>query len=182
MMNHPELQYTPVMAEIVRFTIAVDSDVAEVYQRMADMAGQSRARCIGDWLASTMEGAQFVMQKTLESKGLPGRVLAEMKAFTESMGPSEIGVASAGADRIPRERNRAAPAAAPSSHTGLNSPAKTLMTAGKESDSPVVGVPGKPYSALHPITRERVLLQAGEYFGPDGTVRVMKDLGKGKRK
>lgn len=47
----------------IRLTISVDQQVHDVFARMSAASGLSLSRVMGDWLADTSEGAQFVAGK-----------------------------------------------------------------------------------------------------------------------
>ena len=131
------LLYPPAMAHTdptrIRTTISVDRDVHEIFVKMAEAAGMSVSRCMGEWLGDTAEGAQFVAQKMVEARQSPMLVMREMQAYsvgiTEEVdktvaamrkGLREAPTRSAGASSSP-----SAAASAPSSHTGLKSPPKS---------------------------------------------------------
>jgi len=115
----------------IRTTISVDREVHETFVKMAEAAGMSVSRCMGEWLADTAEGAQFVAQKMVEARQSPMLVMREMQAY--SLGITEE------VDRTVSEmrkglkgaatRSAVAPSSpgassAPSSLTGLKSPPK----------------------------------------------------------
>jgi hypothetical protein len=116
----------------IRTTISVDRDVHDIFVKMAEAAGMSVSRCMGEWLADTAEGAQFVAQKVVEARQSPMLVMREMQAY--SVGLTEevdktIHKMRQEQRRVPPRSGgpASAPAAAvaPSSHTGLKSPRKT---------------------------------------------------------
>ena len=111
-------------AERIRLTISVTPEVHEVFTRMADSAGVSLGRCMGDWLADTIEGAQFVAAKMAEARQAPKTVMREMQAaakglHVEALATTEhmraVGWRSG-------SRGAAAPPLPPSSNTGGKSP------------------------------------------------------------
>lgn len=65
---------------IVRFTIAVDSETRDMYKRMADAAGVSLGKCIGDWLTDTVESAEFVTLQMERARMAPKIVMRELVA------------------------------------------------------------------------------------------------------
>ena len=95
--------------ERIRTTVSIPADVYDVFVNMAKTQRVSVGRCIGDWLADTQEGAQFVTHKmaqmrsapTESMKGLHDTIIAEMSQFPGS-----------------------APALPPASNTGGKSPSK----------------------------------------------------------
>lgn len=70
------------MTERIRTTISLDEKTYEAFKTMAAVANMSVSKCMGEWLADTVEGAQFVTQKMLEAKAAPMKVLKEMKDMT----------------------------------------------------------------------------------------------------
>lgn len=73
------------MAERIRTTISLDPAVHEIFVRMAESAGQSVSRCMGDWLADTADGAQFVAMKMAEARKAPKTVMREMQAMVHGL-------------------------------------------------------------------------------------------------
>jgi hypothetical protein len=71
--------------ERVRLTVSVPAETLEIFRTMADAAGLSVGRCIGDWLADTADGAQFVAHKMLEAKRAPKTVMREMQAMATGL-------------------------------------------------------------------------------------------------
>lgn len=112
------------MSERIRTTISVDPEVYEVFKRMADAAGMSVSRTMGDWLADTAEGAQFVALKMAEARSAPMTVMRELHAM--SGGTADM--IQAEMDRI---RKASLASHAPSSNTGRNSPKKRVARGGK---------------------------------------------------
>lgn len=138
------------MTERIRLTITVTPEVHETFSRMAEAAGLSLGRCMGDWLADTLDGAQFVAQKMVEAKKMPRTVMREFQAMaaglhdviTEDMERMRDGATVSAARRggahpldgkaseataalIARSRRQAPP----SSNTGGKSPGKTRKPA-----------------------------------------------------
>jgi hypothetical protein len=115
-------------AERIRTTISVDPEVLQVFRTMADAAGLSLSRCMGDWLGDTVDGAQFVAQKMQEARRAPVTVMREMQAFAHGL-QSEMETtldvvrakAKAGGGGMPQAPTAARSPKAPSSNTGLNS-------------------------------------------------------------
>ncbi len=69
------------MSERIRTTISLDPEVHAIFVTMAEAAGTSVSRCMGDWLADTAEGAQFVSMKMQEARRAPKTVMREMQAM-----------------------------------------------------------------------------------------------------
>ncbi len=94
------------MAERVRATVSVDDEVLKVYRTMAMAAGISLSRCLGEWLADTLDGAQFVAKKMQEAKRAPMTVMREMRSMASGL----HGVIDSDLESL-RRRDRPAPVA-----------------------------------------------------------------------
>lgn len=126
--------------ERIRTTISVDKEVHQIFVQMAEAGGMSVSRCMGEWLADTAEGAQFVAMKMQQAKQSPKLVMRELQAAAngavEEMGnmiaefnTTQLRKAAQpshpqrdlreDAKAVPPSRSRSK---APSSNTGLNSP------------------------------------------------------------
>lgn len=73
------------MADRIRLTITVTPEVHEVFSRMSEASGLSLGRCMGDWLADTAEGAQFVLAKMEQARSAPKMALRELHAMTHGL-------------------------------------------------------------------------------------------------
>ena len=124
-------------ADRIRTTISLDPAVHAIFVTMAEASGTSVSRCMGDWLADTAEGAQFVAQKMQEARRAPKTVMREMQAMSGGLVAEideqvqAIRQKSLAAPRPPqaelrRTGGRQAPAAVkpPCSPTGVKSPIK----------------------------------------------------------
>ena len=71
----------------IRLTITVTPEVHAAFSRMAEASSMSLGRCMGEWLADTVEGVEFVTAGTERS--------AQFRVFAEqvSMVTPEEGVA-----------------------------------------------------------------------------------------
>jgi len=118
----------------VRTTISLDSEVYEIFKRMAEISDVSISRCMGNWLAETADGAQYVTQKMVEVRKAPMNAMREFHLFADT---SEATVKSVverakqkGSTGLRPTAQRGPQAgrdhSAPSSNTGLNTPAKTI--------------------------------------------------------
>lgn len=114
--------------ERIRTTISIDPEVFEVFKTMAEAGGTSVSRCMGDWLADTVDGAQFVAQKMQEARKAPMNVMREFQAMsvgfseevnalTESFRADRVAVGTRSAPA-----GRARPGKPPSSNTGVKVP------------------------------------------------------------
>ena len=72
-------------ADRVRTTISLDPEVHEIFKRMAEAAGMSVSRCMGEWLADTADGAQFVALKMQEARKAPMMVMREFQSMSLGM-------------------------------------------------------------------------------------------------
>lgn len=104
------------MADRIRLTITVTPEVHEVFSRMADTAGMSLGKCMGEWLGDTIEGAQFVADKMEQARKAPRLVMREMQAFSRGLVQEVDQVA----DHLRRERT--APDATRQAQAGPDAP------------------------------------------------------------
>lgn len=111
-------------SERIRLTISVTPEVHEVFTRMAESAGLSLGRCMGDWLEDTMEGAQFVAAKMAEARQAPKTVMREMQAAASGLLAEVRSTTESmrAAGWRPGSGSAAAPPIPPSSNTGGKSP------------------------------------------------------------
>jgi hypothetical protein len=118
--------------ERIRTTISVDKEVHQVFVRMAEAAGMSVSRCMGEWLADTVDGAEFVALKMEEARKSPKLVMREMQSMAAGMVDlANETIAKVRKVKAPMPDALAAPRSvpsrskAPSSNTGLYSPNKS---------------------------------------------------------
>ena len=116
-------------ADRIRTTISLDPAVHAVFVTMAEAAGMSVSRCMGDWLADTAEGAQFVSMKMQEARQAPKTVMRELQATARGL--LDVVNEAAASQRSGRRDGRLADITVagvlskpPSSPTGVKSPAK----------------------------------------------------------
>lgn len=64
----------------VRLTITVTPEVHATFQRMAAASGMSLGKAMGEWLADTVEAAEFMTTKMEQARAAPRMVIAEMQA------------------------------------------------------------------------------------------------------
>lgn len=76
-----EMAKKAAVAERVRVTVSMDPEVLDVFKRMAESGRMSVGRCIGEWCADTVDGAQFVAQQMERAKKAPQMVMREMQAL-----------------------------------------------------------------------------------------------------
>jgi len=113
------------MTERIRTTISLSPEAYDVFKRMAEAGNLSTSRCMGDWLADTIEAAEMITVKMEEAKRAPMRAVREMRAMVAGMvltddaaqvrGRSQPGLTAARA-RTDRAGGAGVP---PSSNTGV---------------------------------------------------------------
>ncbi len=123
----------------IRTTISIDPQVHEIFKTMADAAGMSTSRMMGEWLADTAEAAQVIADKMVRARKAPMAVMREMQAYAQGINDevdksieeirqrSRVGVRSAPSVASDGSSKRKAP----SSNTGLKSPKPPSKTAKK---------------------------------------------------
>ncbi len=72
-------------ADRIRLTVSLARDVHATFAAMAEAQGMSLSRLIGEWLADTREGAQFVTQKMQEARAAPLVFLDEINAVARQL-------------------------------------------------------------------------------------------------
>ena len=83
----------------IRLTITVTPEVHEVYQRLAQATSTSLGKTMGEWLESTIEGAEFMATKLEQARATPGLVMREIHAYA-------MGVADETGDLVERMRQK----------------------------------------------------------------------------
>lgn len=68
-------------APTVRVTVPVRQDVLETFQRLAKAGSISTGRAMGEWLADTIEAAEFMAEKMEQARAAPRIVAREMHAY-----------------------------------------------------------------------------------------------------
>lgn len=63
----------------IRLTITVTPEVHAAFTRMAEVSGMSLGRCMGEWLADTLEGVEFVTGQLVKAREAPRQVVREMR-------------------------------------------------------------------------------------------------------
>lgn len=71
----------PPKPKTVRVSVPVTAQVHEVYSRLAASTSTSLGKTMGEWLESTLEGAEFMAGKMEQAKKAPQRVMREIHAY-----------------------------------------------------------------------------------------------------
>lgn len=125
-----------------RVLVSLRPEILDIFSKMSEVSGTSLSRCIGDWLESTSEGAQFVSYKMQQVRNSPVLAMREFHEFAKEKegdlrdlyGDFAQTADAARSPAAPRGRPGGIRASAPSSNTGLKSP---LETASKPRHKPV---------------------------------------------
>lgn len=123
------------MSDRIRTTISLPQDVYEVFKQMADVSGTSVSRCMGDWLAETVEGAEHVSMQLQRARDLSKKGIKELHAALKSgeyVNKFTTEEAARPDAASPAPRGRAQPPT-PYSNTGLKSPTGRKSRGGKPS-------------------------------------------------
>jgi len=124
-------------ADRVRTTISVDPAVLAAFQHMADLSGRSVSRCMGDWLADTVDGANLLSQKLAQFRSAPRAALGDVQGLLASATReadalmAELGAGAGRQARQGRAGRAGAEGAPPSSLTGVKSPKSSTRTGRK---------------------------------------------------
>lgn len=123
----------------IRLTISVSPAVHATYTRMAQASSMSVSRCMGDWLADTLDAAQHVTGLMEKAREAPRVVAREMHAYALGLADEttalmaklrEKGGAGAGTGAPPTGAARA-PGVPPSGNTGGKVPSGKRKGGGK---------------------------------------------------
>jgi hypothetical protein len=113
--------------ERIRLTISVTPEVHATFTRLAAAGSMSISRAMGDWLADTIDAAEFMAAKMEEARSAPKKVARQLHAYALGLA-DETGAliedirTKAAAER--KAQRAPAPAASipPSSNTGGKGP------------------------------------------------------------
>lgn len=128
------------MPDRIRLTITVTPEVHATFTRIAEAGGMSLGRTMGEWLADTVEGAQFVAAQMEKAKKAPVTVMREMQAMLHgAQGEAALMLDGFRKDRAagtsPQAERGGVPAArsavAPSSNTGRKATRTDKFRGGK---------------------------------------------------
>lgn len=107
------------MTDRIRLTITVTPEVHEVFSRISHAGGMSLGRAMGEWLADTVDGAQFVAVQMEKAKKAPVTVMREMQAMLHgAQGEASDVLEKFRSDRAAGTHRVTAGRPAPSSNTG----------------------------------------------------------------
>lgn len=111
----------------IRTTISLDAETYATFKALAESAGVSLSRCMGDWLSDTAEAAELATTKMHEIRRRPADVAYQ--SFTRALAVEGMRLMETPPERQRAGRTAAVPtrardAGAPSSLTGLNPPTK----------------------------------------------------------
>lgn len=124
--------------ETIRVTVPVRPEVLDAFKRLAAAGNTSTGKAMGEWLADTLEGVEYMALKMEEARAAPAKVMREMHAYAlgladetgsllekvreEGMKARRDAAADAGGAR-PRQ-GRAGRQSAPPSNTGVTNSQK----------------------------------------------------------
>lgn len=107
----------PRSTERIRLTISVTPEVHETFVKLSKATNQSLSSAMGEWLADTIDAANFMAEKVSEARAAPRLVAREMHAYA-------LGLADETGEVLRRVRGveaggkRSATASPPPSNTG----------------------------------------------------------------
>ena len=118
-----------------RVSVPVSAEVLAAFERLAAAGNMSTGRAIAEWLADTVEGAEFLASKMEQARAAPKVVMRELHAYALGMA-DETGqlmrdlAAKGKTDRSAPSAERGAPRSPPSSNTGGKVPRVNPNTKG----------------------------------------------------
>lgn len=92
---------SPPTPSAIRLTITVTPEVHAAFSRMAEVSSLPVGRCMGDWLADTLEGAEFLTAQLIKAREAPRQVIREMRQ-------SALGVSDELADLLSKMQTKGA--------------------------------------------------------------------------
>lgn len=139
---------TPSTQKPVRLTISVSPDVHAAFERLSAASGQSMSKCMGEWLADTLDAVECTASMVEKARQAPklamreihayalgladevGSVLSNMRKDGTTVGQAYEKVKNGGQDaggEMPKARATGGRAAAipPSCNTGGKVPSRT---------------------------------------------------------
>lgn len=72
---------TPPSPKTVRVTVPVSPEVLEAFKTLGKVSNMSTGKAMGEWLADTVEGAQFMAETMLKARAAPKIVAKELHAY-----------------------------------------------------------------------------------------------------
>lgn len=75
----PQAKLADRSASSIRLTITVTPEVHAAFTRMGEVTSLPVGRCMGEWLADTLEGAEFLTAQLLKAREAPRQVIREMR-------------------------------------------------------------------------------------------------------
>ena len=78
--------YPPTLKKPVRLTIPVSPEVHEAFQRLAKVGNMSTGRAMGEWLADTLDAANFMATTMEKARAAPKLVAQELHAYALGLG------------------------------------------------------------------------------------------------
>jgi hypothetical protein len=120
----PPLQTLPE----VRLTIPVSAEVHAVFSRMAKAGRMPVGRCMAEWLADTIDAAEFMASKMEQARATPKLVARELHSY--ALGLSDMTTDLLDSMKAPREGGAggAVSAPAPPSLAAMLKELKTPLT------------------------------------------------------
>lgn len=67
--------------ENIRLTITVTPEVHAAFQRISTAGKMSMSKAMGEWLADTLEAAEFMAEKMEQARAAPKVVMREMHSY-----------------------------------------------------------------------------------------------------
>lgn len=80
-MQHMDKQHYPPTTKPPRVSVPLSDDVLKVFQRLAKAGNMSTGRAIAEWLADTVEAAEFMAETMERARAAPKMVMREMHAY-----------------------------------------------------------------------------------------------------
>ena len=135
----------PKAAAEIRLTIPVTPEVHEAFTRISKAAKMPVGRAMGEWLADTLDAAQFMAETLEKARRAPKLVAQELHAYALGIGDEsaellrklrEEGRTGAGRGGPAGTARPAAGRTTPPSNTGVTTPKKGARKGGTDGKNP----------------------------------------------
>lgn len=65
----------------IRLTITVTPQVHAAFERLSSASGQSMSKCMGEWMADTLEAVEFTADMVEKARQAPKQVMRQVHAY-----------------------------------------------------------------------------------------------------
>lgn len=129
-----------------RVSVPVTEEVLQVFQRLAAASGTSTGKAMAEWLADTVEAAEYMAQTLERARAAPKVVMREMHAYALGLADETGELMRQIARKSQADRAGGRASGAPHAGTGGLPIPPSCNTGGKFTTAPKTKKPQKPGS------------------------------------